>query len=32
MEDGDIVNQQELGEWFENNAPIVSEITREIVF
>ena len=32
MEDGDIVNQQELGEWFEINAPIESEITREIVF
>lgn len=32
MEDGDIVSQKELGEWFENNAPIVSEITREIVF
>ena len=32
MEDGDIVNQKELGEWFEINAPIESEITREIIF
>jgi len=32
MEDGDIVSQKELGEWFELNAPVESEITREIVF
>ena len=32
MEDGDIVNQKELGEWFEINAPVESEITREIIF
>lgn len=32
MEDGDFVSQKELGEWFENNAPVESEITREIVF
>jgi hypothetical protein len=32
MEDGDIVSQKELGEWFELNAPVESEITREIIF
>jgi len=32
MEDGDIVNQKELGEWIELNAPVESEITREIIF
>lgn len=32
MEDGDIVSQKELGEWIELNAPVESEITREIIF
>jgi len=32
MEDGDFVSKKELGEWFELNAPVESEITREIVF
>lgn len=32
MEDGDIVSQKKLGEWFEVNAPVESKITREIVF
>ena len=32
MEDGDIISHKELGEWFELNAPVESEITREITF
>ena len=32
MEDGDIISHKELGEWFELNAPVESEITREIIF
>lgn len=32
MNDGDIVSQKELGEWFELNAPVESEIAREINF
>ena len=32
MENGDIVSQEELGEWFEINAPVESEIARDIQF
>ena len=32
MEDGDIVDRKGLSEWLEANAPVESEITREIVF
>jgi hypothetical protein len=32
MEDGDIVDHKGMIEWFELNAPVESEITREIVF
>ena len=32
MEDGDIVDRKGLGKWLEVNAPVESEITREITF
>lgn len=32
MNDGDLVSEKELKEWFELNAPIESEIARDITF
>ena len=32
MNDGDIINQKELGAWLEVNAPVESEIARDIQF
>ena len=32
MKDGDFVSQKELGKWFELNAPVKSEIARDIIF